>query len=294
MKTNPVCAVAVSTTLALLMAAGVAVCQSPVDSPVDLVRKVVQNEANPPKNNAKFMYKDRKETTHGSQTKLLVETTQTMVGLIVANNDQPLSPAERQAEQQRVERFIKDPEEIKKRAKREKEDSEHTKRILQALPDAFAYEKDGLVPGTAELGKVGDQLVRLNFKPNPNYTPPGREEQVLTGMSGYILIDTSQCRIAKIDGSLFKEVEFGWGILGRLDKGGKFMVQQADVGDGHWEVTRMELNVDGKVVMLKNLVIRSNEVFSDFQEVPSNLTYSQGLDLLQKQQADLAENVEKK
>lgn len=239
----------------------------------------------------KFMFRDRKETSRGSQTKLLVETKEAMVGLIVANNDHPLSPQERQAEQGRVERFLNHPEEINKRARQEKEDTERTLRIMKALPNAFLYEADGKETGTATLGKAGDELVRLKFKPNPRYVPPGREERVLTALEGVMLIDTNQHRIAKIDGTLFQNVDFGWGFLGRLDKGGKFMVEQADVGSGHWEVTHMQLSFDGKIVMLKNLVIRSNEVFTDFHEVPSTLTYAQGLELLEKEQAELADNV---
>ena len=52
---------------------------------------------------------------------------------------------------------------------------------------------------------------------------------------GVILIDPTECRIAKIDGTLFKEVSFGWGILGHLDKGGHFLVEQRDVGDDYLE-----------------------------------------------------------
>ena len=97
-------------------------------------------------------------------------------------------------------------------------------------------------------------------------------------------------RIALIDGTLFKEVAFGWGILGHLDKGGHFLVQQADVGDGSWDVTRMSLNFVGKMLVFKNLKIQSEEVFSGFRPVPPNLTFAEGLKLLKKEGAVLAEN----
>ena len=32
---------------------------------------------------------------------------------------------------------------------------------------------------------------------------------------------------------------FGWGFLGHLDRGGHFLVEQGEVVNGHWEVTRM-------------------------------------------------------
>ena len=102
--------------------------------------------------------------------------------------------------------------------------------MLTSLPDAFLYTYAGTQPGPN-----GDELVHLTFKPNPNFNPPNHETAVYQGMQGDMLIDPKAMRIAKIDGTLFKDVDFGWGILGRLYKGGKFFIEQRDVGGGHWE-----------------------------------------------------------
>jgi hypothetical protein len=172
---------------------------------------------------------------------------------------------------------------LERKRKQEKEDAERTEKILRALPDAFLFEDDGTQEGTSTVGHVGDQLVRLKFRPNPNYDPPSRVEQVLTGMAGHVLIDAEEKRVAEIDGTLEKEVGFGWGILGHLDRGGRFFVQQADVGEHHWEVTRMVLSFTGKILFFKKLNIQSNEVFSDFRPVPADLTFAQAVELLKKQ-----------
>jgi hypothetical protein len=256
---------------------------------IELVRKTVYNELHP-HDDAKFMFRDYKETPHGSQTKLMVETSDAMAGILIAIDDKPLTPEQRQADDARVDRFIKDPKELKKRQKQEKENTERTTRIMKALPDAFLYQYDGTETGRQGVGKPGDPLVRLKFQPNPHYDPPSRVEQVLTGMQGYILIDTSEDRIAKIDGILEKQVGFGWGILGHLDRGGHFLVEQGDVGDGHWEISRMDLAFTGKILFFKSINIKSTEVVSDFRRVPSDLTFAQGLALLRKQEALLAEN----
>ena len=79
------------------------------------------------------------------------------------------------------------------------------------------------------MGRAGDTLVRMKFRPNPRYEPPSRVEQVLPGMEGTILVDAGKYRIAKIDGTLAREVSFGWGILGHLDRGGRFVVEQGEV-----------------------------------------------------------------
>jgi hypothetical protein len=258
-------------------------------SPAELVRRAVQNDSRN-SDSAKYMFRDHKETPQGSQTKLMIETHDAMAGIVVATNDRPLSPEQRQAEYFREERFIRNPDELKKKQIQEKETNERIGRILKALPDAFLYEYDGTTAGDLGVGNAGENLTRLKFRPNPKYEPPSHVEQVLTGMQGYMLIDPHQNRIAKIDGSLAKDVGFGWGFLGHLDHGGHFLVEMGDVDSGHWEITHMALTFTGKILLVKSLNIKSTEVFSDFRPVPSNLTFAQGLELLKKQEAALAEN----
>jgi hypothetical protein len=257
--------------------------------PVDLVRRTVNNEIKANNGNVHYMFKDLKKTPGGSQTKLLVETNQATAGLLIEVNGKPLSPQQREDEIARIDRFAQSSEELHKKQKQEKEDAEHVTRIMKALPDAFLYEPDGTEPGSEGIGHPGDQLIRLKFRPNPDYNPPSHTEQVLTGMTGYLLIDSTHCRIAKIDGTLMKEVGFGWGILGHLDKGGRFVVQQADVGDNHWEISRMDLSFTGKALFFKSINIKSTEIYSDFRPAPSNLTFAQGVELLKKQEAEIAQ-----
>jgi hypothetical protein len=262
--------------------------QPPALSPQELVRKTVQNETRTGSDPAKYMFLNRKETPQGSQTKLMVETRDAMAGIVVAYNDRPLNPEQRQEENARVERFLQNPDELRRKRDLEKQTADRITRIVKALPDAFLYEYDGSEASIPSVGKPGSELLRLKFRPNPRYDPPSRVEQVLTGMQGYILIDPNQHRIAKIDGVLGQDVVFGWGILGHLDRGGHFLVEQGDVNNGDWEITRMALAFTGKILFFKSLNIKSTETFSDFRSVATNLTFAQGLELLKKQEATLA------
>ena len=252
----------------------------------EIVRRAVHNEvASNQSSGMHFRFKDEKRTPQLSQTKLMVETSDATAGLLVMQNGQPLTAKQLHDEEARLANYIQSPQELRKKKKQEKEDGEHTERILRALPDAFLYQRDGSEPGREGLGARGDELVRLNFRPNPDYNPPSHVEQVLTGMSGNLLIDTTQNRIAEINGTLSKEVEFGWGILGHLDPGGRFLVQQTDVGEHQWEVSHMQLSFTGKVLFFKKISIHSNDTFSDFHSVPGNLTFAQGVELLKKEAA---------
>jgi hypothetical protein len=259
-------------------------------SPADLVRQTVANEVNTNNGGTKFVFHDKKNTPHGSQTKLVVETNEATAGMLIAVNDQPLSAEQRQNEESRLDALVNNPEELKKKQKAEKEDSKRTERIMRAFPDAFLFEPDGTQPAKGGVGSPGDELIRLKFRPNPSYSPPSHTEQVLTGMQGYLLIDTQKHRIAKIDGMLFKEVGFGWGILGHLDKGGHFLVEQGCVTDNDWEVTRMSLAFTGKELFFKTINFSQDETLSDFHPAPKDMTFAQAVEFLKKQTGQLAEN----
>jgi hypothetical protein len=286
-------AVGGTTALVLLLGSVGLAQQSSVKSyrdPTELVRKAVQNEINANDGSMRFMFHGTKTTPKGSTTKIYVETKEATAGVVVAYDGRPLTPAQRTDEQNRNQRFIKNPDELRRKRAQEHEDAQRTMRIMRALPGAFLFEYEGEELGTAGIGHVGDPLAKLKFWPNPNYRPPSHVEEVLTGMRGDLLVDAVHYRIASIDGTLFKEVAFGWGILGHLDKGGHFLVHQADVGDDVWEISSMSLRFTGKVLLFKNISIDSTEVYTDFKPVPPDLTFAQALELIQKQEAAAAES----
>jgi hypothetical protein len=262
---------------------------SPPNIPPDqLVRLTIQNEIGNNQPSIRHMFRSRKQTPKGSQTHIYIETEQAMAGMLVAVNGHPLSPDQKQAELKHLSWLESNPDALRKKHAREKEDSDRTTRIMRALPDAFRYQYAGTEDGTAAIGRPGVKLVRLKFTPNPAYSPPTRAEQVLTGMQGTLLIDPELHRLACIDGKLFQGVNFGWGIFGHLDKGSVFHVQQADVGDNSWEITEMKLNITGKILLFKNLSMISDEVFSDFQRVPDNTTFAKGVEMLKAEEERFA------
>jgi hypothetical protein len=236
------------------------------------------------------MFRGTNTTPKGSTTKLYVESREGTAGMAIAYNGKPLTAEQRQAEEARVSRFITNPEELKKKRKQEQEDEDRSIRIIKAIPDAFLFEYGGEQPGTIDMGKPGDLLVKLNFRPNPQYDPPSRVEQILTGMQGVMLIDAVHNRLALIDGTLFKDVGFGWGILGRLDRGGRFVVQQRMLDEQRWEISRMNLDLTGKILLIKRFTYKETQVFSDYKPVPMDLTFSQALEMIKKEEATMAEN----
>lgn len=283
---------AIMATLATTAALSAQESKSPEIAPAELVRATVQNEvATSNHREGLHMFRSYRKTPKGSQTRLYVETKDALAAKLIAVNDQPLTAEQQQSEANHLAWLVNNPEQLRKKAAREKEDEERTLRIVKALPDAFCYEYAGTADSASGLGKTGDQLVRLKFTPNPAYRPPSRVEEVLAGMQGELLIDPQVRRLARIDGTLFREVTFGWGIIGHLNKGGRFRVQQADLGlgDGAWGITDLSLNITGKILMFKGISMVSEEILSGFQKMPENLTFAQGVEKLKMQEEKQAQ-----
>ena len=126
----------------------------PAIKPKELVRLAVENEIKNDKQSPKYMFQQRKVTPNGSQTRLMVQTRDAMVGMVVANNDQPLDQEQRRAEYGRIERFLSRPDELERKRRQELENAERVNRILKAMPDAFLYEYDGTETGRPGYGEA--------------------------------------------------------------------------------------------------------------------------------------------
>jgi hypothetical protein len=253
--------------------------------PIELVRSASKNEMRASDVEQFYMFKDATEYKDHSVTKEIVRTKQGGLSTTLLLNGKPLTPEERQKEDAKLVKFANDSEARRKRRESSKADDQRAALMLTSLPDAFLYTYAG-----TDRGPSGEQLVHLKFKPNPKFEPPNHETAVYQGMEGDMIIDRSAMRIAKIDGTLFKDVDFGWGILGKLYKGGRFRIVQRDVGGGHWEEVEETLQFYGKILMVKSLTIWSSETMTDFRPIPSNLTTAQALDLLHKSSDVVAEN----
>ena len=270
--------------LGLLVAAAQERPLTPTQPAVELVRRMVKNEEQSGKTGERFIYRLRSENQKGTVTKDLVETKDGLVARVIAINDQPLTDAQRERENQRLQRLVNDEKQRAEKLKRQKEDEVRVTRMVRALPDAFLYEYDGTEPGPN-----GVLLLRLKFKPNPKFDPPSRELQVYKGMEGTMLIDPRYERLVRIEATLVRDVKFGWGIIGHLDKGGRFLVAQRNIGNGVWRTTEMDLNFTGKVLLFKSLKIKSHDTASHFRRVPDQLSFVEGVALLNRQNGQLAE-----
>jgi len=246
----------------------------------DLVRKVVANELKQEElDKSRYMFKLKKVTPKVTRVQQIVQTNQGSIARTLLIDGKPPADDLRKAEEEKIQKLIGDLDEQKRRQKREKEDENRAQIMVRALPNAFFYQ---------EIRRDGDTL-KLRFRPDPSYEPQSREESIYTGMAGELWLNIPQERLRKIDAHLFHDVDFGWGILGRLYKGGSFMVEQEQVDASHWDTTVLKLDLRGKALLVKSLVYDEQEFENDFHRLPDHISLAEGADILKKGVPELAQ-----
>jgi hypothetical protein len=218
-------------------------------------------------------YRLRKCSPRLTSTKEILETRDGAVARLVSINDKPLSQVDEQKEAARLDALLADPGRQRHRKQNEDQDTERALKVLRALPSAFLYQLVGTVAGPS--GKVE----KFAFRPNPNFSPPDLETQVLTAMTGEIWIDTAQERVTRLEGHLERDVDFGWGILGRLNKGGWIVIEQADVSKRQWRIVRFQMVMTGRV-LFKTKSFDTVEEQTQYMPLSTGLSYQQAIQML--------------
>jgi hypothetical protein len=218
-------------------------------------------------------YRLRKTSARLSTTKDIFETKDGAVARLIAVNDKALDAGDEQKEQARLDSLLADPGRQRHRKQAEEVDMARVIRVLRCLPDAFTYRYIG-----SGVGPTG-VIEKFAFEPNPIFNPADLETQVLTAMRGEIWIDASEQRVARLEGHLEHDVDFGWGILGRLNKDGWVVIEQSDVGQHQWRIVRFQMSMSGRIVM-KTKSFASTEEQSQFSPVPVGVGYAQAIHVL--------------
>jgi hypothetical protein len=142
---------------------------------------------------------------------------------------------------------------------------------MKMLPDAFIWTEAG----------QSDDSVTLDFKPNPDFKPPTRQARVFAAMAGKMVVNEKQKRLESLSGELTQPVDFGWGLLGRLQKGGTFLIERKEVAPGEWKTTGTHIHIHGRALLFKNINEQEDEETSGYKPAPS-LSLEEAANMLNK------------
>lgn len=238
--------------------------------PNQLVREVVYNELHDHQLHGYWRYWIEKQAQQQTKTVEQVETADGPLTVLVSAGGLPLSAADQRQEEERLDHLLHSPSEQARHRQDYADDEKRIGRILALLPEAFLFDNAG----------IEDGCYHLHFHPNPDYPPHSIEARIFHSMSGELWIDARYKRLARLDGHLQENVDFGYGILGRLYKGGWFRLQRTQVSSTDWKTERLEIHMNGRALFLKTISRETSEVRGGFAPVPAGLTLEQGMKLL--------------
>ena len=246
-----------------------------------LVRETIYNELQDHNNHGYWRYWIQQRVQNDTRLEEQVETADGPIKRLVQTNGQPLNPQTQDEERARLEHLVKSPQEQASHRKDYEDDEKHAALIMAVLPDAYLFEYVGQENG----------LHHLRFRPNPGYDAHSVEERVVHAMAGDLWIDARMKRLSRLEGRLNEKVDFGFGLLGRLDKGGWFRLQRVQVSPTEWKTQRLELHLSGRAVLFKTIARDTNEMRGGFAAVPAGLNLAQGIRLLDQVDPRTAPNM---
>jgi hypothetical protein len=213
----------------------------------------------------------------GDQVRDIIESKDGTVARLTMKDGKPLTEEQDKWERQRLNDMLASPAAFAKHIRNGESERKIADRLVPLMPDAALYS---YTPGQPQTGTNGGALeVVIDYKPNPNFTPPNTEAEALTGLEGRVWIDAKTHYLVRMEGTVSHGVNFGWGMLAHIYPGGKLDLNQTDAGGNRWIFTDFSMELSVRALMVKNLNVKSHVQASNYQTI-GPMSYQDAIHLL--------------
>lgn len=186
---------------------------------------------------------------------------------LIAVDGKPLDPAElarRDAERQKA---LQEAEQKRRnetpraREARLREEAEERRERNAVLDDALAvFEVKFLRREIVD----GQSLLVGTAKPRPDARVTTREGRWLKQFAGEIWISEADYQIARLDMRALNDVSIGWGIVGRVHEGSRFVFARRKI-ENAWLPAAVTFEATGRTLLFRRFAIATTTTFSDYR-----------------------------
>ena len=202
-----------------------------------------------------WTFRDHDKTAEKDAVYQEVDTPVGSVRRMIELNGHPLDSDSTQRETQRINNSLHDPSFLLKQQKANAHDDEQASELLKMLPEAFIWTLKS---------ETGD-LATLSFRSDPGFRPPNMEARVMSIMAGELVIAKADNRIRTLRGALSDDVKIGYGVLGKLRRGGTFDVERREIAPHIWQITETHVHIDGRALLFKTIGQQEDEVKTEWK-----------------------------
>jgi hypothetical protein len=227
--------------------------------------------------NSYLRYRMEVVNEKGQQVRDVIESKDGTVARLILKDGKPLTEEMDKAERARLNDMIASPLTYAKHVKNGDAERKMADQLVPQMPDAaiFSY-----TPGQPQTGKNPGMLeVVLDYRANPKFVPPNAEAEALTGLEGRIWVDSKSHYLVRMEGTISRPINFGWGMLAHIHSGGKLEMDQTDAGGGRWIFTDFSMKLSVRALMVKTLTVHSSAKGSNFQTL-GPMSYQDAIRLL--------------
>ena len=185
----------------------------------------------------------------------VIETPKGDLHRMIELNGKRLTGDAESKELDRLREFVNSPDEQEHRRKVGVDDGAQAREFLRMLPTAFVWTMVSETP----------QAVVLKFRPNPDFRPPDMQSRVLGVMAGEMTVAREGNRVQSLRGTLTDDVKIGFGILGKIDRGGTFNVERRELSPGEWQITETHVHIGGRALLFKTIGQQEDDVKTEWR-----------------------------
>ena len=229
--------------------------------------------------NSYLRYREHSVDAKGDHVRDLIESKDGPVARLILKDGRPLTDEEDRLEHERLQAMLDSPAAFAKHIKNDTNGKKMGADLIKLVPDAMIFTYTPGQPQRADRVMHEGDLpeIVMDFEPNPNWNPPTMTADALQGIKGRVWIDAKTHYLARMEGTLFKAVNFGL-FLARLYPGGKLTFEQVRVAENRWIFSRFTEHVDVRVLvktLRENVEIES----ANYSVVPA-MSYQDAIKML--------------
>ncbi len=254
--------------------------------PREIVRRAAQLELERNKKARDYTYTQRVE-----QRKLddkgrvkSVESTSSEITILydeeverlIAKNDQPLSDKERQKEEDRINKLVRErenesAEQKAKRISKQEKEREDARAFVEEIAAAYDFR---FLPGETIEGRPAWVIAA---EPRPGYRPQRKQARILPKFHFTVWVDKAEYAWVNLDAEAIDTLSFGW-FLARIHKGTRLRLEQTRVNNEIWLPKHVAAKLDARVALLKKYNMEFDATYRDYKKfrVDSKMTVAPG------------------
>src|SRR5512146_2687252 len=272
--------------LCAALAAGPTHAQQPPADARAIVRRAAQLELERNKKSRDYTYTQRVEARKlddkgrvkdvESSTSEITILYDEEVERLIEKNDKPLSDKDRQREEDRINKLVREREsesaekKVKRLAKQEKE-REDARAFVEEIAAAYDFR---FLPDESTESRPAWVIAA---QPLAGYKPRRKEARILPKFRFTVWVDKAEYAWAKLDAEAIDTISFGW-FLARIHKGTRIRIEQTRVNDEVWLPRHFAALLDARVALFKKYNMEVDATYRDYKKfrVDSKMTVLPG------------------